>query len=430
MKEAAGTSSNGEGAALAASSSHQASSALSAKRSPILHSVEPASEQISIPGRRSGPARKSGNSLDVELEDVLGGQLASRVREKFRAGMSEDVQKELSALLTLLPAATRVLGSSSVFRISTAIEAILAEKPQLTAARELKQGLRTEIRSRTSLVRVMSHASPVVWIKLGAAQLLIIAVTLWASLLVSRAVPASAATLIAPPVTESVAKRPEPLPAPAEQVTGKLDVTDSAQPSSWKATTTAQAEPPAQPSKPTAAQNKSEWRNSKPKEARSRPELAKRIRTETDRSPVVETPQTPSGDKLSKAPQGGDDEFDREFGSGSKTQSAKPPTVYIPPAPGYQPDAISSAEIMEVVFAHKPAILDCASEQKKKDPRLGGKIVMRWNVLSNGRVEGISCTSDELQSSFMAQCLTRLIKGWRFPPHSLQSEPINFPFSF
>jgi hypothetical protein len=85
---------------------------------------------------------------------------------------------------------------------------------------------------------------------------------------------------------------------------------------------------------------------------------------------------------------------------------------------------------MEVVFAHKPAILDCASEQKKKDPRLGGKIVMRWNVLSNGRVEGISCTSDELQSSFMAQCLTRLIKGWRFPPHSLQSEPINFPFSF
>jgi hypothetical protein len=55
---------------------------------------------------------------------------------------------------------------------------------------------------------------------------------------------------------------------------------------------------------------------------------------------------------------------------------------------------------------------------------------MRWTVLPNGRADEISCVSEELKSSYMAQCLTRLIKGWRFPRSNIAGEPITFPFKF
>ena len=134
-----------------------------------------------------------------------------------------------------------------------------------------------------------------------------------------------------------------------------------------------------------------------------------------------------------------EDDFDRVFGGAEKRKSAipkaepkKPNTVYVPPAPGSgeAPDSLGTADIMRVVVDNKPAIKQCVDEQRKRDASLSGKIVMSWTILASGRTTSVSCATDEFRSTYMAQCLTGLIKGWQFPRHKVQGEQINFPFTF
>ena len=134
-----------------------------------------------------------------------------------------------------------------------------------------------------------------------------------------------------------------------------------------------------------------------------------------------------------------EDDFDRVFGGAEKRKSAipkaeskKPSSVYVPPAPGSGEiqDSLGTADIMRVVVDNKPTIKQCVDEQRKRDASLSGKIVMSWTILASGRTANVSCASDELKSSYMAQCLGGLIKGWQFPRHKVQGDPINFPFTF
>ncbi len=138
------------------------------------------------------------------------------------------------------------------------------------------------------------------------------------------------------------------------------------------------------------------------------------------------------------APTASDDDFDREFGGADKRKSPIPksePTkhtsVYVPPAPGAEiPESLGTGEIMRIVLDNKPAIKKCVEEQKKRDGSLSGKIVMSWTILATGKTTGISCASDEFKTSYMAQCMSGLIKGWQFPRHKVQGDAINFPFTF
>jgi hypothetical protein len=157
--------------------------------------------------------------------------------------------------------------------------------------------------------------------------------------------------------------------------------------------------------------------------------------------PVSKVPEPVQG----VAAPSGEDEFDSEFGAPESRKSfraaesvllamqtpAKPISVYIPPAPGVEiPDSLQPEEIMQVVVGNRRAILDCAAEQKQKDARLLAKIVMQWTILPSGRTAEVSCASDELKDSYLAQCVASLIKTWKFPEHKLESEPINVPFTF
>ena len=132
-----------------------------------------------------------------------------------------------------------------------------------------------------------------------------------------------------------------------------------------------------------------------------------------------------------------DDEFQKEFGGGGERAPASRSerrSVYVPPAPGSAssdlPDTLGQSDIMSVVVQNKSSILGCVGEQKKRDPSLSGRMVMRWQIHANGRTSNISCQSDEFKGTPLASCLAGLIKTWTFPKHRIQGEPINFPFTF
>lgn len=146
------------------------------------------------------------------------------------------------------------------------------------------------------------------------------------------------------------------------------------------------------------------------------------------------TVSKPSSSSSSSSSSSGDDDFDELFGT--KKAPAKPAskptaTAYIPPEPGGGTlERLQQSDIMQVVLNNKPAIVKCVNEQKQKDPSLSGKLVMRWTVQTSGKTSNVSCRTDEFRSSYMATCITGLIKSWSFPKHQKQGEPIDFPFTF
>lgn len=149
-------------------------------------------------------------------------------------------------------------------------------------------------------------------------------------------------------------------------------------------------------------------------------------------------------------PRGGDDEFAVAFGHGRGTASKDPAgafkggevvagqtnlpkkSVYVPPAPGsYEvAESLGQADIMEVVKSNIGAIKVCVDEQKKREPGVTGKIVMKWTVLPNGTTTLVMVASDEFKNTYLAGCLTRAIKTWKFPHHRSPGEPVVFPFKF
>jgi hypothetical protein len=105
--------------------------------------------------------------------------------------------------------------------------------------------------------------------------------------------------------------------------------------------------------------------------------------------------------------------------------------VYVPPEPTpSQRERLGQSDVMKVVLANKPAIVKCVNEQKKKDPSSSGKLVMRWTIQTNGKTKNVSVHSPEFAGTYMASCITGLVKGWTFPKHTKQGDPIEFPFTF
>jgi predicted Zn finger-like uncharacterized protein len=245
------------------------------------------------------------------------------------------------------------------------------------------------------------------------------------------AAPAPAAAAPVNPTTAApVAGTAAAAPAPVEPAAGTAAAPANPAPAVAAAPTT----PAPAPTTPAPAA-----------EAPKAPEVARVERTQPKRtgsgSPAPVQPETrpaqpPKVVERQPAGEVDGDDFDELFGTKKppKTEQAKPtqrPATYVPPEPGgSMPDTLQQSDIMAVVLANKPAIVKCVNEQKKKDPALSGKLVMRWTIQPSGKTASVSCRTDEFRSTYMASCISGLIKGWTFPRHKKQGDPIDFPFTF
>lgn len=204
---------------------------------------------------------------------------------------------------------------------------------------------------------------------------------------------------------------------------------------------TSVAQPPTPPAEPTKAPEPP------PAEVAKKDPTPKTPRTTSPRTakadpPEPKAPPPPKETKSSaKEPASDDDAFASAFGvpkepeakKETKTGSgSKKGTVYIPPAPGGTnvKESLGQSDIMEVVLASKSALAKCAEVQRQKDPGTSGKLVMRWTIQTSGRTSNVGVVSDEFKGTYMASCVGGLIKGWQFPRHKQQGEPVTFPFKF
>jgi predicted Zn finger-like uncharacterized protein len=242
----------------------------------------------------------------------------------------------------------------------------------------------------------------------------------------------TAGTAAQPAVAPTTPTTPAPTtPAPAVAAAGTPATTNPAPTTPPPAETVKPVEPQKQPEQIARAEVPDRTSTKRPVTTTSRP-APTRPTTNDDDEPVRAKPQP------AKASGSADDEFDELFGTTKKPAPAKETSAngrsaYIPPEPGgggAALDRLGQSDIMQVVLANKPAIIKCVSEQKKKDPGLSGKLVMRWVIQTNGTTKNVSCQTAEFRSTYMATCISGLIKGWSFPKHKVQGEPIDFPFTF
>jgi hypothetical protein len=157
-----------------------------------------------------------------------------------------------------------------------------------------------------------------------------------------------------------------------------------------------------------------------------------------DAEPAPEPKRAPEPAKVAQSSGGNDDDFESMFGDKkSAPKAAAQPAksaraVYVPPAPGQVdiPEKLGQSDIMQVVLQNKAALATCAQEQKKRDPSLSGKLVVRWSIQTNGKTSKVAPQTAEFKNTYMATCVSNVIKQMHFPAHKVEGDPIDFPFSF
>jgi hypothetical protein len=125
-----------------------------------------------------------------------------------------------------------------------------------------------------------------------------------------------------------------------------------------------------------------------------------------------------------------EDEDDKAFGreTGKKTEAAKaapPPEVKkeLPP--------LSNSDVLAVMKQHLEEFKACNKEQKKRDASVQGKMVVNFTIQTDGKVSAASvdASTSQFNNTFVAGCITQVIKRLRFPAFSGGPKSVPFPFT-
>ncbi|MFN8178076.1 MAG: AgmX/PglI C-terminal domain-containing protein [bacterium] len=90
----------------------------------------------------------------------------------------------------------------------------------------------------------------------------------------------------------------------------------------------------------------------------------------------------------------------------------------------------SDASLLAVVRKYAPGIRFCYENELKKQPGLGGKLVVAITVAATGNVSDAVVVQDTLGSAALTSCAMAQIKAWRFPVIPQGSVTFRAPFVF
>lgn len=104
-------------------------------------------------------------------------------------------------------------------------------------------------------------------------------------------------------------------------------------------------------------------------------------------------------------------------------------TLHLPES--HSPDGLSRDEIGPVIDSHQEEIQLCYWVGLRTDRILGGRVEMHWVVGPDGGVTHVGVASSTLDDWRVADCMTYVIKRFRFPaPHGGGEVNVTYPWDF
>ncbi|MBI2378682.1 MAG: zinc-ribbon domain-containing protein [Deltaproteobacteria bacterium] len=93
------------------------------------------------------------------------------------------------------------------------------------------------------------------------------------------------------------------------------------------------------------------------------------------------------------------------------------------------PSQLAEDDILRELRKHKDEIRDCIEKQRRSDPRLEGKMTMKFVLLNSGRTSEHNVQPVKFDGSVLGKCIVDSVRKWRFPKFSGKPMPIEFPVS-
>ena len=88
------------------------------------------------------------------------------------------------------------------------------------------------------------------------------------------------------------------------------------------------------------------------------------------------------------------------------------------------------ADILRVVNRRQRGIQYCYEKELARNPELGGKVILQWNIGLDGKVMKVWVGSSTLKNGTVESCMTRTVKRWKFTKPDGGICQIKFPFVF
>lgn len=114
---------------------------------------------------------------------------------------------------------------------------------------------------------------------------------------------------------------------------------------------------------------------------------------------------------------------DRPGDKGNKQPDKTPDKS--PPADSSLPERLSKAQISSVMKKYIPAMKGCVQQQLQRDPTVTGTMTVSFTIQGSGKVQKVDILSSEHKGTYVAGCITFIIKKMKFPRFS--GAPITIP---
>jgi TonB family protein len=91
---------------------------------------------------------------------------------------------------------------------------------------------------------------------------------------------------------------------------------------------------------------------------------------------------------------------------------------------------VDASQLRREMKTRVGALRTCYERALKRDPGLGGKLLLRFTILPVGTVTSVELESDSLNDPDMTRCVRQSVAGWRFSAPEGGAVEVAFPFVF
>lgn len=99
-------------------------------------------------------------------------------------------------------------------------------------------------------------------------------------------------------------------------------------------------------------------------------------------------------------------------------------------APQMPQGGLGADQVRRVVSAHVGALRACYEKELQRNPKLIGRVTLKWGVEPEGTVSAASIASSTLANPAVESCLVRQVRSWHFPAAQSPTVVNAYPFLF